>query len=526
MIDVKELHYMVVARYALIAVETYEEVRFIDFVHAMFGKDRLIFTWSATDGLVYERHKGEDDDLEHEHIEGCQDYFEVVNHIKKAAEADTKTKKIFVLKDWHPALDSGLARRAIRDLANILPLSSTTVLLVSPQFRIPSDLEKSVTLFEFPMPSEDEIVRMVKASATNNKSKLEGKKITEERTREVARACLGLTAYETDTVLAKSLVKHGDYIVREMSDEKKQIIKKSGILEIYDPDVALEELGGMEDLKGYLEQVKVQADDPSARAYGLSIPKGILLLSPPGNGKSALAKAIALHRNLPLVKFDFGAMMGSLVGESEANMRKAFNRIDSIKRCVVWMDEIEKAFPGKDSGGGDSGTSKRMLGMALTWMQESTGESYKVGTANSVWNLPPELLRAGRWDAMFFIDLPTLEQRLSILGIHLKKRGRDWRTSAEGVRTIAAATEGYSGAELEQVVVDGLQVAFYKKRGRDDVKLYDDILEASKKVAPLSVTMKEDIDKLRDWAKTRARMASKAVVQKKQLSTARSVGGD
>lgn len=522
MIDLKELHYMVVARYAIIAIETYEEVRFIDFVHAMF-KDREIFTWSVTDGLVQEKSK-EDGSIDHEPVEGLTDYVAVMGHIKKTSESESKTKRIFILKDWHPALDSGMARRAVRDLANSLPLSSTTVFMVSPQFRIPSELEKAMSLFEFPMPSEDEIVRMVKGSALNNKAKLKGKNITEERAREVARACLGLTQYETDTVLAKSLVKHGDYLAMEMADEKKQIIKKSGVLEICDADVALDELGGMEELKNYLEQVKVQAEDPQAKEYGLPAPKGVLLLSPPGNGKSALAKAIAQYLGRPLVKFDFGAMMGSLVGESEGNMRKAFNRIDGIKRCVVWMDEIEKAFPGKDSGGGDSGTSKRMLGMALTWMQESSGESYKVGTANTVWSLPPELLRAGRWDAMWFIDLPTPEQRLSILKIHLKKRGRitdGWKTPLED---IVNSMEGYSGAEIEQAVINGLRISFYMKRAKDNPALAQDILAATKKMRPLSETMKEDIVQLRDWAKSRAQMASRTVVQKKQLSTARSVG--
>jgi SpoVK/Ycf46/Vps4 family AAA+-type ATPase len=203
-------------------------------------------------------------------------------------------------------------------------------------------------------------------------------------------------------------------------------------------------------------------------------------------------------------------------------MRKAFSRIESINRCVCWIDEIEKAFPGKDSGGGDSGTSKRMLGMMLTFMQERKGEGYFVATANSIANVPYELLRAGRFDSIWFIDLPTREQRHQIIQIHLKKRGRDWG-STPGLDDIVSETDGYSGAELEQAVINGLRIAFYKKRGVDSLALYDDIVEAVMKMRPLSKTMSEDIEQLRSWAKDRAQMASKPQKQKQSMQTARRI---
>lgn len=519
MIDLKEYHHLVVARYAIVAIETYEEVRLIQYFHSLF-KDREIYTWSVTEGLA----KESVDEENHESVpfKDTEDYNAVLKWIHDASKKEPDKKRIFILKDFHPSMDSAVIRRGLRDLASLLPMTATSIFLVSPQIKIPSDLEKAVTLVDFPLPSEDEMIRMVKASMFNNAHMLKGKKIGDDRIREIARSCLGLTNYEADCVMAKSLVKHKDYVLREIADEKKQIIRKSGVLEIYDPDVALKDLGGMEELKDYLAQVKVQADDPKAKDFGLPAPKGILLLSPPGNGKSALAKAIAQDRDLTLVKFDFGAMLGSLVGESEGNMRKSFSRIESINRCVCWVDEIEKAFPGKDTGGGDSGTSKRMLGMMLTFMQERKGEGYFVATANSIANLPPELLRAGRFDSVWFIDLPSPEQREQILKIHLKKRGRDWGSS-EGLDEVTKATDGYSGAELEQAVINGLRIAFYKKRDAENKSLYGDIIEAVSKMRPISVTMAEDIEQLRTWAKGRAQMASKAETVKRQLSGARRV---
>lgn len=516
MFDLKEFHYLVAARYAIVAVETYEEIRFSQYVNRLF-KGREIFSWTLTEGLIQEV---DGDHTEMKPITGTDDFPAVLNYIRREAEKEPDKKRIYVLKDFHPGLDSALVRRAVRDVANLLPQTGASIFMVSPQIKIPTDLEKAITLVDFPLPTEDEMVSRVKASILNNSVRLKGKKIPEDRTREIARSCLGLTDYEADNCLAKSLVKHNDYLIREIADEKKQIIRKSGLLEIYDPDVSLDDLGGMEALKDYLAQVAVQADDPKAKDFGLPPPKGILLLSPPGNGKSALAKAIANSRSLTPVRFDFSAMLGSLVGESEANMRKGLARIDSINRCVAWMDEIEKAFPGKDAGAGDSGTSRRMLGQVLTWMQEHKSEAYIVATANSISNLPPELLRAGRFDSIWFIDLPTLEQRKQILGIHLRKRGRAWATE-DHLEAIATVTEGFSGAELEQAVINGLRTAFYRKLGKEDQGLINAIVYSASQMRPLSQTMKEDIEQLRAWAKDRAQMATRPESPRKALTGSR-----
>jgi SpoVK/Ycf46/Vps4 family AAA+-type ATPase len=286
-------------------------------------------------------------------------------------------------------------------------------------------------------------------------------------------------------------------------DEKKQIIRKSGVLEYYAASTSLKDVGGMEFLKEWLRK-RTRSFSDKAAAFGLPAPKGVLLLGVQGCGKSLVAKAIASHWDLPMLRMDVGKVFGSLVGQSEENVRRAIQVAESVAPCVLWVDELEKGFAGVQCGGyGDSGTTQRVFATFLTWMQEKTAAVFLIATANDVSQLPPELLRKGRFDEIFFIDLPDSPEREEIFSIHLKKRKRDPKDF--DLKELAKQTAGFSGAEVEQVVIAGLFAAFDKDRELTQ----EDLLGEAKEFVPLSVMMREEINALREWAKLRTRPASR-----------------
>jgi SpoVK/Ycf46/Vps4 family AAA+-type ATPase len=284
-------------------------------------------------------------------------------------------------------------------------------------------------------------------------------------------------------------------------EEKKRVIRKSGILEYHDAQQNLSDVGGLEHLKEWIRKRSV-AFSEQARSFGLPPPKGVLLLGVQGCGKSLSAKAISQVWNLPLLRLDMGRIFSSLVGSSEENMRRAISTAESVAPAILWIDEIEKAFAGTRGGDSDAGTSSRVFGTFLTWLQEKSAPVFVIATANNIATLPPELLRKGRLDEIFFVDLPTPEERKEIFRIHLRQRRR--APEAVDLDALAAASEGFSGSEIEQAVVAALYDAF--DHGRDLTT--DDLLKATTASIPLSKTMKEEIDRLRRWAGDRARNAS------------------
>ncbi len=318
----------------------------------------------------------------------------------------------------------------------------------------------------------------------------------------IVKSAQGLTLDEVESVFARSLVEKKRFDVEVVLEEKKQIVRKSGLLEYYPTQNKMTDVGGMELLKDWLEK-RTDAFTDKAKKFGIPSPKGILLLGVQGCGKSLLAKAVAAEWALPMLKLDVGRIFGSLVGQSEENIRKAIRVAESVSPCILWADELEKGFAGVGgSGVSDSGTTARVFATFLTWMQEKTKPVFLVATANDVSALPPEMLRKGRFDEIFFVDLPDLNEREAIFEIHLKKRGRDPKNYE--LQALAAATKGYSGAEIEQIVVGALYPAF--DAGRELSQ--DDLLAEAKAVVPLSVMMREEIDELRHWAAQRTRPAS------------------
>jgi len=319
----------------------------------------------------------------------------------------------------------------------------------------------------------------------------------------LVKSAQGLTQDEIESVFARSLVERKRFDLDIVLEEKKQIIRKSGLLEYYAPDAQIKDVGGLELLKSWLDKRSESFTD-KAREFGIPAPKGILLLGVQGCGKSLVAKAVAAQWNLPLLKLDVGRIFGSLVGQSEENIRRAIDVSESVAPCILWADELEKGFAGASGGGvSDGGTMARVFSTFLTWMQEKTAPVFLMATANDVTKLPPEMLRKGRFDEIFFVDLPDGPEREEILAIHLKKRNRD--VSNFNLKVLAKATSGFSGAEIEQVIIGSLYVAYDEKREL----MQKDLLAEAKAVIPLSVMMREEVDELRTWAQMRTRPASK-----------------
>jgi SpoVK/Ycf46/Vps4 family AAA+-type ATPase len=298
--------------------------------------------------------------------------------------------------------------------------------------------------------------------------------------------------------LARSLVEKKTLCVDQIIEEKKQIVRKSGILTYFPPSNTFNDVGGHDLLKEWLTK-RSKSFSEAAREFGIPNPKGVLMIGIQGCGKSLVAKAISSAYGLPMLRMDVGRIFGSLVGQSEENMRKAIRVAESLAPCCLWIDELEKGFAGMGGGVSDSGTTARVFSTFLTWMQEKTKPVFLIATANDVSALPPELLRKGRFDEIFFIDLPDLDERKEIFKIHLKKRGRN--SGRFKVAELAKKTEGFSGAEIEQIVIGALNHAFFDERKLSTKDLID---EAENQV-PLSVMMSEEIAELREWAKLRAR---------------------
>jgi SpoVK/Ycf46/Vps4 family AAA+-type ATPase len=318
-------------------------------------------------------------------------------------------------------------------------------------------------------------------------------------------AAIGLSGEEAAACYARSLVQLKRIDVATVASEKKRVIARERIIEWCEPlEGGLDQVGGLENLKAWLVTRK-SAYSAKARAYGLPAPRGAFLAGISGCGKSMTAKAIATAWTVPLLRVDLGALKSKFVGESEGNLRKVFKIIEAIGRCVVWFDEIEKSLQGATSGASDGGVSSDALGAVLSWMQERTSEAFIIATANDIESLPPELMRKGRWDELWYLDLPTLVERTEILTSALKTHKRYDAINTAGISKVAAACEAFTGSEIAALVPDALFAAF-ADNGREITT--DDLLNAAKTVVPLSATAAEKIAKLRQWAKGRARPAS------------------
>ena len=399
----------------------------------------------------------------------------------------------FVLKDIHRELDNpeiiALLKRIAED--NLYRESyHAAVFIVSPKVIIPLELENYITVFDIPLPAYDEIEGIIKEFASDLAIQIEQDVIND-----IAQSFRGLNEFQIRQILNLAY-QNGGTINSEKKqliiNEKKQFIKKSGMLELVNFNETLEDIGGLENLKEWLiRKSKIFADLDKAIRFGVSVPKGIMIVGMPGCGKSLTAKATARLFNIPLVRLDVGRLLGKYVGESEDNMRRALSIAEAISPCVLWIDEIEKAFSGVGTSGSDVTT--RLFGQFLTWMQEKDNSVFIVATANDISGLPPEFLRKGRFDEIFFVDLPNPDERRKIIEIHLKKR-RKWNRKIDSIALIKS-TEGFNGADIEAVVKDAIELAFIEKR---EVITTDDLLEIISDTKSISVTLKDKIARIKE----------------------------
>lgn len=498
---------LVNAGFPYIYIPSYEEERITAAIEAAVGDrsliktERKLYVWTQTDGLMAEGSK----------VRDTAAPLSALDSIAKSQD-----DAIYLFKDFHIyfGADRGARPdyaviRKLRDLLPVLKASRKTVVFISPKLVIPCDMEKEISILDFDLPNESEMQQLLEELIGSLSP--ESVRLSAEEKLLLARSALGLTMQEAENAFCRAIVKLKGLDIRALSiihEEKNQVVKKTGVLEFVQSDLNIDDIGGLENLKKWLLR-RNNSWSEKAQAYHLPAPKGVLITGVPGCGKSLTAKAMSAIWGLPLLKLDMGKIFGGIVGSSEENMRKAIATAEAVSPSILWVDEIEKGFSGLKSGG-DSGTSARVFGTFLTWMQEKTKPVFVIATANDISALPPELLRKGRFDEIFFVDLPTAKEREKIFKLHIQKRiatdgiAHEIVPDAQTCKTLAAQSVGYVGAEIEQIVISAMYEAFYANRGLRQT----DIEKAIRDTVPLSATQREQILELRAWAKDRAVLAT------------------
>lgn len=499
----EELNILIRAKYPILYIVSWEERRIEQILRQVAGQLRKkLYGWTITDGL---RSLDGFDGLGPDPATCAP--LRILDTIAASQES-----AIFVLKDFHPFIDDHrpvsdqpLIVRRLRDITNHLKESRKTLVILSPILAFPPELEKDIVVLDYALPTQEEmkqsLERVVRSAREMSGVSLDLHPDMQEKVLSAAR---GMTCTEAENVFAKSLVMTRSLDVDIIIAEKKQIIRRAQILEYFEASENMTYVGGMPLLKDWLAKRALAFTD-RARLFGLPEPKGLLLLGVQGAGKSLVAKAISSQWRLPLLRLDVGSMFSELVGSSEQNMRTALRLAESVAPCLLWLDELEKGLAGVASSHlSDAGTTARVFGSFLTWMQEKTAPVFVVATANDISILPPETLRKGRFDEIFFIDLPSVAERREIFAIHIAKRGR--KPLDFDLDSLARACENFSGAEIEQAVIAALYDSF--ETGRD--LNTEDILTAIRNTIPLAQTMENQVKSLRTWARTHARLSSPA----------------
>ena len=450
----------------------------------------LVF-WSVVDGLV---------DTEKGTTSPAQDPLEALLAIR-----DLKEQSIILLRDFHLFLQdpNPILIRQLKDVLQEAKTKSKTLIILGCRIVLPPELEREITVIEFKLPEKEELGAVLAGIIESA-----GIDMDQETREKVIGAASGLTKIEAENAFALSVVESKAIDPEVVAREKAQAVKKNGLLELIETRETLESIGGLDVLKEWLLKRKL-AFGQKAMEYGLPPLKGLMIVGVSGCGKSLTAKATAKVFGVPLLKLDAGRIYGGLVGQSEANLRNVIQTAEAIAPCCLWLDEAEKALSGsKSSGSTDGGTSARVFGTFLNWLQEKKAPVFVVATANDVSQLPPELLRKGRFDEVFFVDLPNQKEREAIWGIQISKYGRDPRDF--DLVQLAKVTEGLTGSEIENVFVDALFLAFDGDREPTDL----DIASVLTEFVPLSKLMAEQITGLRNWAKGRARTATSLVFER------------
>ncbi len=492
------------ARFPIIYVESWEENRVTDTIQhiaenvELIKTIRSVYMWSSTSGLINLNS-----------MTTVDNSFNAIDAIENFSGMEENA--ILVLKDVHNDLSTRTIslsenrdiKRVLRDTANSIRCSEfvKNIVLVTPVLELPVELQKDVTVFDFALPNVLEIKELLDSMIEANLG--ENCTLTEDEKNIFAKTAQGLTLQEAENAFARAMVERKHLTLDELDiimDEKCQVIKKTGILEFIKSDLKIDDVGGLENLKHWLIKRNNSWLDKAHDKYNLPAPKGVLITGVPGCGKSLTAKAMSSLWKLPLLRLDAGKIFDKWVGGSEENIRKAIKTAEAVAPSILWIDEIEKGF---DQNEGSIG--KRIFGTFLTWMQEKTKPVFVVATANNISLLPPEMLRKGRFDEIFFVDLPTSTEREIIFKLHLDKMlkgsiSEDFDITDKLIKKLVDMTEGFVGAEIEQVIISAVFDAYAEDRTLQE----DDLYRAVKNTVPLSVTQHEQIESIREWANIRA----------------------
>lgn len=471
------------ARYPIIYISTNEEER-IEYLIKYCGKkyvSRTYYSWDFVNG-----YQGNPNDTGF----AARNPLEALDLIEKLTP---ETASLFVLKDYDNFLKDFSIIRKLKNLSRSLKTQPKNIIIVSTEINIPESLKEFVTLLEFPLPNYSEILEELNRLLSSLQQDIKPSTLNN-----IVIACQGLSLERIRRVLSKVIAKYGEIDNSSPNlilQEKKQIIQQTQLLEFCLQDKSLADLGGLDNFKDWLK-LREKAFSQEAIKYGLPYPKGLLLVGVQGTGKSIAAKIIANEWQLPLLRLDFGRLFASLIGQSEQRVRKMIEIAEVLSPCVLWVDEIDKAFAGVQSSG-DSGTTSRVLATFITWLSEKSSPVFVVATANNIEFIPPEILRKGRFDEMFFLNLPTCEEREDIFAVHLKKYRPELINNFQ-IPLLGQLSKEFSGAEIEQVVIEAMRLGFNESREFNT----EDLLVSIQNLVPLARTKSEEINSLKNWAES------------------------
>ena len=485
--SVHDLKSLVRSFHSLIVVETVEEERVFSIVREVANDlNQSLFEWSMTTG--FKRGFGLT-------IGNTFEPLAVLQHI-----ADLTGEGIYLLKDMAPHLSKPDVARAMRDLVQKMTHTSSAIVMTGDPIELPRDIESLAVRFDLELPDEKERLAAIRHVVDAMKARQPVQvDLSREDVHKLVQALAGLTLHQARRVIAQAILEDGKLSpldIDRVVTWKGEIIERGGLLEFFPASENAYELGGFARLKGWLDHARI-GFSAAARAVNLTAPKGVLFVGVQGCGKSLAAKFIARHWQLPLLKLDAGRLYDKYVGQSEKNFRRATAVAESMAPVVLWIDEMEKAFASATAADADGGLSQRLFGAFLTWLQEKKDGVFVVGAANDLNRLPPELLRKGRFDEIFFVDLPTAGERRSIFDIHLRMRKQE--SAKFDLEALARASGGFSGAEIEQAVIASLYRALHAKQPLTT----ENVLESLRATVPLSVARREDVERLRSFSSGR-----------------------
>ncbi|MBR8831207.1 MAG: ATP-dependent zinc metalloprotease FtsH [Chroococcopsis gigantea SAG 12.99] len=496
----EELQLLLRACYPLIYIPTLEEER-LEKAIASCARDlsnRPVYIWDFVEGYQ--------DNPNNEGF-GKRNPLQALEWIDKLPK---NSQAIIILRDFQRFLEDVSISRKLRNLSRALKSQPKNLIIIAPSLNIPADLTEVLTVVDFPLPSGSEIRQEIQRLLPAT-----GPTVGEQLLTDLVRAAQGLSLERIRRVLTLCLARQGRIETDDVElilEEKRQSIRQTQILDFYPTSQQMGDIGGLENLKDWLLR-RGDAFSDKARAYGLPNPRGLMLVGIQGTGKSLTAKAIAHHWHLPLLRLDVGRLFGGLVGESESRTRQMINLAEALAPCILWIDEIDKAFGGLE-GKGDSGTTSRVFGTFINWLAEKKSSVFVVATANNIQSLPPEMLRKGRFDEIFFVGLPNQEEREAIFTVHLS-RLRPHNLKEYDIKRLAYETPDFSGAEIEQTIVEAMHISFSQNRDFNT----DDLLEAASQIIPLARTAQEQIQFLQNWASAgKARLASRDSRFQRQLN--------